>query len=159
MNSLIITGVLTGILFLLCVWILILIDQLSNIRKQNSLLKAAGISAGVFIIIAFLAPFFFTSSSYFTSDAFKDNGEIGDAIGGLMNPFIGIAAVIVTGLAFYAQYQANQELRKAGGLQVKQYQLDKFESQFYEMLRLHKENVNEMSIEGYEYKTEIEEKK
>ncbi len=29
--------------------------------------------------------------------------------------------------------------------------MDKFESQFYEMLRLDKENVNEMSVEGYDY--------
>lgn len=57
-----------------------------------------------------------------------------------MNPFIGIAAVLVTGLAFYAQYKANVEFKK-------QIEFQKFENQFYEMLRLHKENVNEIEIE------------
>lgn len=67
-------------------------------------------------------------------------GQVGDAIGGLLNPFIGMSAIIVTGLAFYMQYQANDMVRK-------QFELQKFETQFYERLRLHKENVNEMEIE------------
>lgn len=90
------------------------------------------------IVIGFVAPFIFTGKSS-TLD-FIGSGEIGDTMGGLMSPFINVAAVIVTGLAFYAQYEANASVRK-------QFEIQKFEAQFYERLRLHKENVNEMEIE------------
>ncbi|TAE57011.1 MAG: hypothetical protein EAZ89_04250 [Bacteroidetes bacterium] len=39
---------------------------------------------------------------------FRDKGQIGDTIGGLMNPFIALAGVSVTFLAFYMQLQANK---------------------------------------------------
>ncbi len=111
------------------------------------------------------------------------SGPIGDTIGGLVNPFIALAAVIVTGLAFYMQYQANYQAREQfyEGLAEQRKQFEKslqhqreqfdlesymetaryqemrdtqdriekiqsFERQFYELLRLHKENVNELSI-------------
>jgi Putative phage abortive infection protein len=75
-------------------------------------------------------------------------GQIGDRYGGLMNPIIAIAGVIITGLAFYIQYEANRlqisnfkEEQDANKLQNQKLQI---ESTFYQMLGLHKENVNEM---------------
>jgi Putative phage abortive infection protein len=75
-------------------------------------------------------------------------GQIGDRYGGLMNPIIAIAGVIITGLAFYMQYEANRlqisnfkEEQDANKLQNQKLQI---ESTFYQMLGLHKENVNEM---------------
>lgn len=62
--------------------------------------------------------------------------KMGDTIGGIMS----ISAVIVTGLAFYAQYRANDMVRE-------QFKTQKFETQFYQRLKLHKENINEMEIE------------
>ncbi|MBP0613945.1 hypothetical protein J8J42_12945 [Chryseobacterium sp. cx-311] len=38
--------------------------------------------------------------------------EIGDSIGGVLNPIIGITGSILTFLAFYIQYKANKEQRK-----------------------------------------------
>ncbi|EDP97841.1 putative phage abortive infection protein [Kordia algicida OT-1] len=69
-------------------------------------------------------------------------GSVGDTVGGLLNPIVGIAAALLTFLAFYIQYIANQQVQK-------QFRIQQFESQFYEMLRLHKENVNEMKVMGY----------
>lgn len=66
--------------------------------------------------------------------------EIGDSIGGVLGPIIGLLASILTFLAFYMQKRANDEIQV-------QFKTQQFESQFYEMLRLHKENVNEMSLE------------
>lgn len=37
------------------------------------------------------------------------NNEIGDALGGITNPIIGIGGIVLTFLAFYVQYQFNQE--------------------------------------------------
>ncbi len=67
------------------------------------------------------------------------SGTLGDLIGGTLNPILGLFGIIVGGLAFYAQYEANKQVQK-------QFKIQQFESQFFEMLRLHKENVNEISI-------------
>lgn len=64
-----------------------------------------------FIILAFLAPYMYIGVNNLKEINYQNTGVIGDTIGGLMNPFIGIAAVIVTGLAFYAQYQANKQVQ------------------------------------------------
>lgn len=65
--------------------------------------------------------------------------EIGDSIGGVLNPLIGLIASILTFLAFYMQKRANDDIQA-------QFKVQQFEGQFYEMLRLHKENVNEIEI-------------
>jgi hypothetical protein len=91
-----------------------------------------------------------------------------------MNPFIALAGVIVTGLAFYIQYKANQQQRELFLLeqaenkrqlqeqidnQNRQNQIQQFESQFYEMLKLHRENITEMKITGYDFEEGITLKK
>jgi hypothetical protein len=116
------------------------------------------------VIFAFCAPYLYTDISGLSDT--KDTGAMGDTVGGLMNPYIALAGVILTGLAFYMQYEANKQQRalflieqddNKKGLQE---QIDRqqeelkhqqFESQFYEMVRLHRENVSEMKIEGYDF--------
>jgi len=61
-------------------------------------------------------------------------GAYGDLIGGILNPVVAFIGIVAAGLAFYAQYRANQLIQE-------QFKIQQFESQFYEMLRLHKENV------------------
>lgn len=118
------------------------------------------------IIISFLAPFIITNTKISIPPDFIETGPVGDTIGGLMNPFIALAGVIVTGLAFYIQFKANQlqralfnrqqkdseeQFQKQLNHQTDQIKLQQFESQFYEMLRLHRDNVTEMKIEGYDF--------
>ena len=118
------------------------------------------------IVLAFISPFILTRPSVTNDFDFSTSGQIGDTIGGLMNPFIALAGVIVTGLAFYIQYKANQQqrelflkeqsenkrqLQEQIDNQNKQNQLQQFESQFYEMLKLHRENISEMKINGYDF--------
>lgn len=67
--------------------------------------------------------------------------EIADSIGGVLAPIIGLVASILTFLAFYMQKRANDEIRA-------QFKVQQFESQFYEMLRLHKANVDEIEIKS-----------
>ena len=43
---------------------------------------------------------------------FSDTGEIGDTIGGIMGPFIAIAAAGLTFIAFWVQYKANIQQRQ-----------------------------------------------
>ena len=70
-------------------------------------------------------------------------GTFGDLIGGTLNPILALFGIVAAGLAFYAQYEANKQVQE-------QFKIQQFESQFFEMLRLHKENISEMKITGYE---------
>lgn len=72
--------------------------------KFNKLSVVLILIALLLIVFSFFAPDYFISHNC----NYSDTGQIGDTIGGLMNPFIAIAGVIVTGLAFYMQYIANK---------------------------------------------------
>jgi len=115
------------------------------------------IIAVIFVFISFSAPFLIP---LFLKGSFAEtSGHIGDTVGGLMNPFIALSSVIVTGLAFYIQYKANEQQRifflQEQSESKKQFdqqiRTQKFESQFYELLKLHRENVAEMVIGGYDF--------
>lgn len=62
--------------------------------------------ACVLILGGCFAPFLFTRSGREQWD-FTNTGQIGDTIGGTMGPFIAIAGVITTFIAFLMQVQAN----------------------------------------------------
>lgn len=64
--------------------------------------------AFLLIIFSFFAPYLFTGESSYDRYNFTQTGPIGDTIGGLMNPFIAIAGVITTFLAFLMQVRANE---------------------------------------------------
>lgn len=117
--------------------------KFKRIKYKFDLLEKLIISISLtFLIFAFFAPSIFVNNSINGFD-FTRSGEIGDTIGGIMNPFIAIVGVLVTFLAFYIQYKANLQQKK---LFRQELDSNKFESQFYEMLRLHKENVNEINL-------------
>lgn len=75
----------------------------------------------------------------------SDSGDIGSAIGGTTGPFIAFFASIITFYAFWVQFQSN----KAQTLQFKKSddldKINRFETKFYELLRIHRENVGEIS--------------
>lgn len=62
----------------------------------------------VTIGFSFYAPLLFTGEQTNSRYDFKQTGAIGDTIGGLMNPFVALAGVFLTFLAFYMQIKANQ---------------------------------------------------
>ena len=92
-----------------------------------------------FLIILFL-PVLLTKFPFCISD-FSNTGPIGDTIGGIMGPFVAIAAAILTFLAFWVQFKANEQQRK-------DIAKERFESNFYELLHLHKENLLELESDG-----------
>ncbi|MBD8488093.1 hypothetical protein IFO69_04975 [Echinicola sp. CAU 1574] len=93
-----------------------------------------------FGIILMFIPYLLTLPTI-TGLEFSDSGAIGDTIGGTTAPFIGFLGVFFTFLAFYIQYEANEQTRK-------DIKLERFENKFYEMVRLHRENVQEIKISG-----------
>ncbi|WP_027586205.1 putative phage abortive infection protein [Prolixibacter bellariivorans] len=110
-----------------------------------------GITLIVISLIFFLLPYLVTQESWFWSFG-QETGVIGDTIGGIVGPAIAFFGVILTFLAFYIQYKANQvqvnalaEQKKEAKVQRDQILLQQFESNFFELLKLHRENVSELS--------------
>lgn len=83
-------------------------------------------------------PTYFTESERYNFN--KDTGIIGDTIGGIMGPFVAIAAAILTFLAFWVQFKANEQLRN-------DISVERFESKFYKLLDIHMQNVNSIKID------------
>lgn len=119
-------------------------DFIKQKRNKNLLIDLMIFIGVLFLLYALVSPFL--SPLIYPLTKIESNkhqilnpNETGDALGGTMAPFIGITGVIFTFLAFYMQKVANEEIRE-------QFKVQQFESQFYEMLRLHKENVNEIEV-------------
>ena len=75
---------------------------------------------------------------------FTGTGQIGDTIGGIMGPFIAIAAAGLTFIAFWVQYKANIQQRH-------DIAIERFESNLFEMLHIQQEIISELKIEGDDY--------
>jgi hypothetical protein len=100
------------------------------------------IGVAIFLVLfAFFSPLIFTREGFID---FSDKGPIGDTIGGIMNPFIGLASIIVMFLAFYMQFKANKMMQS-------QFERNQFENQFFEMLKTHKENSNNIINTSFSY--------
>ena len=103
--------------------------------KQYPYLAALALLAFGTILFALVAPWLFTAHT--SSIAFNnETGAIGDTFG-IMNPFIAIAAALITFAAFWVQYQANQSMQNENRKQ-------QIITRFYEMLKIHRENVKEL---------------
>lgn len=144
----------------------ILSARLTQLTAIDWRVRGLLVMAILLVIFSMMAPFLFTRKAATPDFNFMLMGQIGDTVGGLMNPFIALAGVIVTGLAFYMQYRANflqralfeeeqrnnqKVLQDQINTQNKQIKEQQFESQFYEMLKLHRDNISEMKIDGYNF--------
>lgn len=125
-------------------------------NDRIKILLFTGLSLVVASLVFFLIPFLITQKSWGWSYG-QDTGVIGDTIGGVVGPIVGFIGAILTFLAFYIQYQANQvqivalnEQRKSAEQQEKQILLQQFESNFFELLKLHRENVKELNYRNNE---------
>lgn len=110
-------------------------------------LKKGIIYLAIAIFLILLLPFLFTRSNFLGFD-FSQTGQIGDTIGGIIGPFIAIVAAILTFAAFWVQYQANQIQIDNFVQQSKDIQIERFESKYFDMIKLHRDNVLELKKEG-----------
>ncbi|OQY72388.1 MAG: hypothetical protein B6D44_10200 [Ignavibacteriales bacterium UTCHB2] len=101
-------------------------------------LKKGIIYLSIAILLILFLPYLLTRPNFLGFD-FSTTGQIGDTIGGLMGPFVAIVAAILTFMAFWVQYQANEQIRK-------DIRIDRFETRIYELINLHKQNVNELKL-------------
>lgn len=88
----------------------------------------------VAIVIICFFPFWFTKSGLLD---FTNTGQIGDTIGGVMGPFVAIAASVLTFLAFWVQYKANEQQRK-------DIALERFESNLFQLIQIQEEITNNL---------------
>lgn len=72
------------------------------------------------------------------------SGELYNALG-LMAPFAAVLGAVATFIAFFVQYSANQTLQKENNDLQQKNRIDVVTAHFFELLRLHKENVNELT--------------
>lgn len=132
---------LISILFFTLFFFVIILGYVLFFKSSSKLLIIAVLFVVVFLLLLGLTSYY----SLIELESVKEYdklGPFGDYIGGILNPLISFFAVIAAGFAFYAQYQANKQVQD-------QFKIQQFESQFYEMIRLHRENLNEIQIEGY----------
>ncbi|MGG7468147.1 hypothetical protein ACVVIH_12105 [Chryseobacterium arthrosphaerae] len=84
----------------------------------------------IFIII--LLSYIYIASHLNWGFNMGDKNQIGDAIGGISAPFIGISTCILTFIAFYVQYDFN----KKQSVFIKQQQINEFISEFNQTFNL-----------------------
>src|ERR1043165_133506 len=77
---------------------------------------------------------------------FYNTGQIGDTIGGITGPVIALIVGLLTFLAFWVQFQSNKAQTYQFKKQDTDTKVDRFETRFYELLQLHRDNVSEMSV-------------
>ncbi|WP_140484833.1 putative phage abortive infection protein [Flavobacterium sp. GSA192] len=109
------------------------------------------------LLAFFVFPFLLTLPSFQCFD-YSKTGDIGDTIGGISGPIIALVAAFLTFIAFWVQVKANKAQTRQFKFQDIDTRINRFENKFYELLRLHKENVNEISIDGYDQR-KIEKRK
>lgn len=101
--------------------------------------KIALIAIGLMIVGIVILPWLL--SQHYWKFSFNHTGQIGDTIGGITAPLVGLVSAILIYLAFKVQIRANLEIQR-------QFKIQQFEDKFYTMLDLHKANVNEMQIDN-----------
>jgi len=87
----------------------------------------------------------------------EKTSNVSNTINGVATPFIALATAVLTFLAFWVQYQANVQQKELFDKELEKKQeddlarenswrIDRFENRFYELIKLHKANVDEMAI-------------
>lgn len=94
----------------------------------------------VFISIVCYFPTLFTKTGNLD---FRETGQIGDTIGGIMGPFVAIAAAILTFLAFWVQFKANEQQRK-------DIALERFESNLFQLIQIQENITNNLQFLAYD---------
>jgi len=98
------------------------------------------------IIFSFLSPLIFTSNTIFDRLDFTETGQIGDTIGGIVNPFIALAGVLLTFLAFYMQIKANK-------IQISQFNISLGKEKEIRVLNEKKDCYNKLKLLCTDLKT------
>lgn len=119
-------------------------------KRQNKSYKVWYLIAAAVIIFGLFAPLIFTRNGIID---FTETGQIGDTIGGTMGPFIAIAGVIVTFLAFLMQKKANDIISDQHE-EDKKREEEKLQNEYSARLELLKSDIDH-SIKDIEQRTSL----
>ena len=78
----------------------------------------------------------------------NSTGPIGDVFGGTMGPLVAWLAAALTFLAFWVQVRANKDQADQFRSQAIDTAKDRFETRFYTLLQIHRDNVHQVRIHG-----------
>src|SRR5690554_5128709 len=132
--------------------------KLDKFLKLYKLYPILFIFVTLFIVIAAISAIVLAVANWEWFEL-KSKNELGDAFGGLANPIVAFIGVIVTFLAFYIQYKFNREQstliaqQRSERIQDKkdrdlELSKEQFDRKFYELLKIHNDNVKEFNIDN-----------
>ena len=155
--SLIVVSVLCIITFIFCLQTKHLVNSIlkknidyskaKNIDKIDGSIIFLSVLVMLGVVFSFTAPFIITGHHNY--EDLKDSHEIGDTVGGLMGPIVALVAAGITFLAFWVQYKANEQQKNDLIEQKERANLDAFETTFFQMMGLHRDNVSDFTYEKY----------
>lgn len=109
---------------------------------------------GVFFMIVFLGLLSLVlSHSIHLFDTTLDSSKLADFgsyIGGSIGTLVAVFAVFAAGFAFYAQYEANRQVQEQFEKQESRDHKINFETKFFELIKIHRENVSEQVYTKFE---------
>lgn len=116
-----------------------------NIELRSYIGKATlwwlvGVAAALILV------FILTINTHWAAFDYTNSGQIGDTIGGISSPFIGVAAAVLTFMAFYMQFKANEMLSSQFNLQKVDDQRDKYENNILFLIKQNRSIIESMSI-------------
>jgi hypothetical protein len=111
----------------------------SNVDKRP-LVIAIGSFLVFFIICVILGALIIIPNAFSFKEWFNvmKTGPLGDSFNGIIGPFIAFLVAILTFLAFYIQYKAN-EIQNSLNVKIQ------FENRFFDLVKIHIDNVHEMT--------------
>lgn len=124
-------------------------NDVSQIREQNGLVLII-----MATILIFLFPWLLTRESSYPS--FMNTGDVGDTIGGITAPIVGLLGAILVYLAFKEQVRANDLIIKQFTEQKTITHRQNFEQTFFNMLNIHHEIVNNMECMPHDLHLKVE---
>jgi len=118
--------------------------------KGNPELKyylfGAFFAAIVLVIVLFLIVVWVTSPAFFTDYILSQKGGLGDAINGITAPFIGVSVAILTFLAFYMQFKANETHNRQFNEQSLEKEREKHENKILYLIKKNRNIAVNMNI-------------
>lgn len=101
---------------------------LDNNNKRSSSLKKWAIAVIILAFVGvFILPFLITHCSWFYNLGTSKPNEIGDTIGGILSPFIGLVSAILIYITIDQQIEANRKIQT----QIDNERTDKFEETIF----------------------------
>lgn len=111
------------------------------LSDKKILINILGVS--ILLLIIFLIKICFNGFWIWGGElAFAETGQFGDFVGGVIG-------TIFSGAGFYFLYVTLMEQRKVGESQKEAFEKERFESKFYDLIKLYRDNVSDQNYTKY----------